>query len=281
MEFFNDKKIFFKYINSSVNDNFNVMVIGYEKMDADTPAKGPFFKTHFTLHYCLSGKGTFTVRNNNYNIEKGDMFLIPPNVVVKYRQDPSDPWEYIWYEFCGNDAYTLLSRTRLNENTPVCRTADENVCKPLLASFDGLDNETDGLICTGNLYLFFGRLIREQYAGAESEKRSEKAILDDMIKYADDNFMRPQLTLNEISRIFHINKSYLARVFKAKTNVTVSHYILMLRINKACKLLRGHDLSVKTVAYSVGFTDALYFSKKFKEVIGVPPSDFYSLHQVR
>ncbi len=279
-DFFQDKHIFFKYINTGVTDDFYVMVAGYERMDGDAGPKGPYYKTNFALHYCLKGKGTFTINNKTYDVGPGDVFLIPPNVVVKYIQDKEDPWTYIWYEFCGKSAYELLDRAGLTEKQPVYHTTTENICEPLLSTLTSLDEINEDLVCTGNIYLFLSKLIEERRAELQVVSSKHKVILTDIIKYIDNNFSNSWISLEEISNRFHLNKSYLTRIFKAKTNVTVSKYILMLRINKACELLHSPELSIKTVAYSVGFNDALYFSKKFKEVMGFPPTGFHSTHEL-
>lgn len=274
-----ENKVFFKYINSGITDDFYVMVVGYEKMDSDAPAKGPYFKTNFTLHYCLRGKGMFSLGGKTYEVGAGDVFLIPPNVVVKYRQDAKDPWAYVWYEFCGKATYELLERAQLNEKHPVYHTQTEGLAQLLLAPFDTLESAAEDLECTGYLYLFLSKLIAERSDKRESGNVKRKVILDDIIKYIDNNFCNSLLTLETVSKSFHLNKSYLARLFRAGTNVTVSHYILMLRINKACELLGNSNLPIKTIAYSIGFNDALYFSKKFKEAMGFSPTEFYATHK--
>lgn len=274
-----ENKVFFKYINFGITDDFYVMVLGYEKMDSDAPTKGPYFKTNFALHYCLSGKGTFTVSGKTYDVSAGDVFLIPPNVVVKYRQDSADPWSYVWYEFCGKATYKLLERAGLSEKRPVYRPQTEGLSSLLLAPFDTLESAAEDLECTAHLYLFLSKLIAERNCNNESGNVKHKVILNDIIEYIENNFCNSLLTLDTISKSFHLNKSYLTRLFRAGTNVTVSHYILMLRINKACELLNNSDLSIKTIAYSVGFNDALYFSKKFKETMGFSPTEFYATHK--
>ena len=51
-------------------------------------------------------------------------------------------------------------------------------------------------------------------------------------------------------------------------------YVISIRIERACELLRDSNLSIKNVAHSVGFTDCLYFSKVFKRIVGIPPTEY-------
>ena len=70
------------------------------------------------------------------------------------------------------------------------------------------------------------------------------------------------------------DRSYLYRLFKDKTGVSVSDYITRTRISKAEVLLSNGSLSVKDVAYSVGFPDQMYFSRVFKKINGRTPTQF-------
>ena len=56
--------------------------------------------------------------------------------------------------------------------------------------------------------------------------------------------------------------------------VSVIDYIVRRRISKAEIMLANSGLSVKDVAYSVGFSDQMYFSRVFKRIIGKTPSEF-------
>lgn len=51
-------------------------------------------------------------------------------------------------------------------------------------------------------------------------------------------------------------------------------YFIRLRMQRACELLRGPGLSVKETAAMLGYQDQFYFSRTFKLVVGMPPSDY-------
>ena len=61
----------------------------------------------------------------------------------------------------------------------------------------------------------------------------------------------------------HYLKAILLKAMQALTQVRIRH---------ACALLRRGDLSVKAVAASVGFENPLYFSRRFHEIVGSPPT---------
>ncbi|MCU0347302.1 MAG: ATP-binding protein [Saprospiraceae bacterium] len=85
--------------------------------------------------------------------------------------------------------------------------------------------------------------------------------------YPDENFALPQLC-----DLIGMSRSQLFRKMKALMEVSPSDFIRDYRMQQAKTLLETHSLSVKEVAYSVGFKDLSHFSKTFQDAFGVPPS---------
>ena len=71
-----------------------------------------------------------------------------------------------------------------------------------------------------------------------------------------------------------LSSSYLCRIFKEETGLSMNAYITNLRMSKAGELLNDTNSYIKEVAISVGFEDQLYFSRLFKRYYGVTPSEY-------
>lgn len=69
-------------------------------------------------------------------------------------------------------------------------------------------------------------------------------------------------------------RSQLYRIFKQHTAMSPQKYLTEFRIRQACNLMSKRSLSVKEVAYSVGFDDPLYFSTVFKASMGQTPTQY-------
>jgi AraC-like DNA-binding protein len=122
---------------------------------------------------------------------------------------------------------------------------------------------------TGALYLFLGALISlNKAAGRVGRKPLEKAL-----RYIGDNFSRP-ISVQQIADFAGVSRSQLYRLFVGHLHVTPMEYLLEIRIATACALFNRHRVSVSEAAYSVGFSDPLYFSRMFKKLRGVSPSAF-------
>ena len=99
-----------------------------------------------------------------------------------------------------------------------------------------------------------------------------KAIL----AYLDENFHK-KITLDDLAERFYINKFYLARLFRERYGSSVINYLLYLRISRAKELLRFTEMTVEEVGARCGMPDANYFSRAFRKIEGMSPSEFRKL----
>lgn len=83
-----------------------------------------------------------------------------------------------------------------------------------------------------------------------------------------------EFTIDELAEKFKYNKDYLARMFKKHLGVSPKKYINGMKILKAKQYLCRFDLSIKEIAYKLGFKDEKYFMKLFKEYENLTPSTY-------
>ncbi len=82
------------------------------------------------------------------------------------------------------------------------------------------------------------------------------------------------VTLTDLSSSLHVNASYLSRLFKKQTGLTIIDYIIQLKMEKARKLLEQPNSKVCDVAQKLGYESAAHFSRLFKRETGVNPKDY-------
>lgn len=95
-----------------------------------------------------------------------------------------------------------------------------------------------------------------------------------IVKYIDENFAEPTITLTTVAANFSYNEKYLSHRFKEHTGVGFSKYLRNIRIKNALFLFDNGVSAIKNVSILCGFDDPLYFSKVFKESIGISPRDY-------
>ncbi|UJF34850.1 response regulator transcription factor [Paenibacillus hexagrammi] len=95
-----------------------------------------------------------------------------------------------------------------------------------------------------------------------------------ILHYIDEHISEP-LTLTEVAKQFHFNPSYLSNYFAVHNREGFNEYVNRVRIEKACKLLKGSmELSISEISSLVGYSDHSYFTKVFRKQMGISPSHY-------
>lgn len=102
---------------------------------------------------------------------------------------------------------------------------------------------------------------------------SGNEYVEKMIYYIRDHIQEP-FSITDISNAVHLNSQYAMRLFKKHMNQSILAYITEQRIKLAKKILASTDLSVSSVAASVGINHPSYFIKLFKKTTGKTPKEF-------
>lgn len=103
-----------------------------------------------------------------------------------------------------------------------------------------------------------------------------KSFMQNLQSILDGNISDENFGILSLCKAIGISRSQLHNKIKAQTGLSTSIYIRNIRLNKAKVLLRFSDLNISEVAYEVGFKDASYFSRLFKEKFGVAPRRYLS-----
>ncbi|AOV08667.1 AraC family transcriptional regulator [Sporosarcina ureilytica] len=93
-----------------------------------------------------------------------------------------------------------------------------------------------------------------------------------------ENFIEMNFTeeipIEQIARQLFVHPSHLMRTFKQEKGVTISHFRNRRRIKEAKQLLVYSRLPITGIAHMVGFTSSQYFSRVFKEEVGITPNQY-------
>ncbi|GGG08332.1 response regulator [Paenibacillus abyssi] len=89
-----------------------------------------------------------------------------------------------------------------------------------------------------------------------------------------DNHLLEDITLTKVADALHISPGYLSRVFLKEIGENFSEYVIRNKIEYAQKLLRGTNRKIYEISDEIGYTNPHYFSKLFKERVGVTPMEY-------
>ena len=130
-------------------------------------------------------------------------------------------------------------------------------------AFETID-ELHSLIMSSTLYFF------KQVKNTSGENINIVYIKE----YVNKNYMDNNLSIKSISDFIQLSPSYACTIFKNETNQTLNQYITECRIDKSKRLLLDPRNRINDISYKVGYSDSNYFSKSFKKLVGLSPTEF-------
>lgn len=123
-----------------------------------------------------------------------------------------------------------------------------------------------------NMEEYIAYLVNTAMDYREFTKQS-KSVVEEIKQYIHAH-IGEDLTRNSLAEIIYLNPDYLARVFKKETGISLGSYITQARMHTAKRLLETTSLSVYAIAKKVGYANYSYFSKLFKQDVGLSPNEY-------
>ncbi len=231
------------------------------------------------LQICLEGHYKLEIaRNGREGVDRA-LELVPDIIVSDVMMPKKDGFELC--EMLKEDVRTshipiilLTAKSDVDSRIEGLKQgADDYLAKPF--------HEEELLVRMQNL-LDIRRKLQERYQNVyaqplpkakESAPSPEDAFILKVKETLDERMIDPQFDLDRLSREFHLSRSQFGRKLKALTGRSPAVYIRSLRLQKAKHLLLTSTLSVKEIAYEVGFSDPAYFSRSYSKEFGETPSN--------
>ncbi|MFX3635819.1 MAG: AraC family transcriptional regulator [Candidatus Pristimantibacillus sp.] len=242
-------------------------------------AVGPGVRDVYKIHFVHKGKGTLKVADQSFSLSAGQAFLIYPHIVTYYEADEADPWTYSWIGFYGIEAANAIANTVLTPASPVF-LMDVRLMPGLYeqlneaASYEG----SGSLRLKVLMYDFLSVLVDSNPLSAVSNRvpKKQDVYVHQGLEFIHSHYCE-DISVKQLAALLGLDRKYLSAIFKEAVGVPPQQYLLNYRMDKACELLGKGLYSVGEVSRSVGYQDALLFSRMFKKVKGIPPKSFMSI----
>lgn len=221
---------------------------------------GPVIRRNFVVECNQRGHGGVIINGKEFSFGPGDCYVLFPGDTVTHLSSGDEPRGGI---YCILDAPQLALQFKeagLSSEAPFIPSAlfpeVESWIEKMLADFSCRDAGTP-MRQAGNIYGLIGALLRSKPAVGSGDAIA-KAI--GMM----DSHYPELLKIEELAQAVGLERTYFSSLFKEKTGYSPYRYLTMLRIQKACLLLKETDLSISQVAELVGL-DSRNFARLFKK----------------
>jgi len=122
-------------------------------------------------------------------------------------------------------------------------------------------------------YIFAGK-IKELVEGLNEVRDAEMSSLISLaLDFIKENYNK-NISLDDVAKEINMSYHYFSKFFKESTGSKFSDYISELRIEEAKKLLGNPINNIKDVCYAIGYNDPNYFSKIFRKMTGLTPTEY-------
>lgn len=291
-----------QYLKSAITSPISFVSGGQFKSDQPWIHSERIIDT-FEIIIGVEGEAYIQQDDTRYVVRPGSILLLLPEHTHKGYAYSNDDLSFYWFHFKLND-FTLMDEIAAESQITIT-TGNPDFSS---SRFFLVPIFNDGKI-DSRLDILFHQLLHIYNARYYTSMASDYTLTSILIelthnfmssyrlKYNDASKTRSfekiiewirlnlnsEITSTKLSEMFHYNPDYFTRLFKSKTGMRMHEYINSLRISKAKVLIYQTNMSIKEIAYSVGFTDEKYFMKLFKKHEGISPSRyrnaFYTLHQ--
>ncbi len=237
----------------------------------------------YEIYYMSKGERLYFIKERTYHVKAGDLVLVNMYDLHKTTEAYSPNHERILINFKSDYIQRMAngmeeSFYEIFQKFPVLRLnikeqgAVESILRKMIEEYE---NKTEGYqtylrLLLVELLLYIYRHIKKnkiepiEYPNSLHEKVSE------IVRYINSHYM-DVLTLQSLSKQFHISPYYLSRVYKEVTGFSFVEYLNQVRINEAQKLLKTTNLNVTSIAEKVGYENPTHFGRVFKTITGTSP----------
>ena len=240
---------------------------------------------YYEVFYLINGDCTFFINHNIYKLNRGDLVIVPVGEIHKStlpHEGYSERFVLTFGESSLDMLYDIIDEETVRQSLGMGvisipdkrREYVETLMYKMIFESEGQDMLSPAFIKTGfiELLLFIIRCKRfEQNAIKEIDVDNQ--LIQEIATYIYNNYDK-KICLEDISKKFHISRSYLSKKFKAVTGFGFKEYLVNVRIKNACKLLLETNKSITDIAFECGFNDSNYFGDAFRHVKGISPNKY-------
>lgn len=216
------------------------------------------------LIFHLTGESQIHFNNKVFNTKPYNIRFLPKGKVFRYDVERKMKSSCIDIFFqtdkpISDEAFVIDS----NENKNITALF-KKAFSVWVAKGEGYNFE-----CISLLYKIFAEISKQNYI-PEKQFAHIKPVAD----YINNNFLSKNITTQDLLNLTDIGYTYLKSLFIKRYGLPPKKYIIQLKINHACDLIECNQYSITQIAEMCGFSDVYFFSRQFKEYVGISPTEF-------
>ncbi len=217
------------------------------------------------LYFLTEGTAKLRLYDRELDLSPERVYFIPAFSVIESNID--DRMNKYYIHFQSESRFFSLYRYIADKYSVPASALTENLFKAVVESYTD-PSVSARLRVEGALNLILSDFVSDIKTDAPSIVRFEKVL-----KYIDENY-KNEIHLSDLAKIMNISTMYFANSFKSVFRISPKQYILGKRLTESQRLLLETRMSIKEIAYTVGFDNENYFSEFFSAKVGISALKF-------
>ncbi len=259
---------------ASIRSSAKLLNVGSARYDGDWHSI-PHAHRYAELFYIVGGDGQFRIEDELYPVKADQMVIVNPNVLHTEVSYKAHPMEYIVLGIEGLELSVGKNTDGRFSILDYRGGGDILTCLRHILRESQEMLEGHEMVCQAYMEILIVRLMRNislAMSPVPVEKRASRqcAVIR---RYIDTHYKEP-LNLDVLAQQAHVNKYYMAHVFKQEYGVSPIQYLAQRRIEESKYLLRETDMSLSQISRVLGFSSASYFSQSFCKMTGMAPIEY-------
>lgn len=252
-----------------INNNYSVAfaerrMVGSEWNDVVWDKNHPQIG-HHRLYLLTSGEATLHLYDKTIKLLPNNIYFIPAFSVVQSEIEGIMDKYYV--HFLASSHIFGLYRYLSDKYSAPADEATEYLFRQIVDNYASATQESH-LRVQGAMRLLLAPFFADMGTHHRNIIRFEK-----ILAHIDDNYNR-DIPVCELAEIMNVNPTYFSNLFKQVFHISPKQYVLNKRLTKSQELLLESEMTVKEIAYAVGFENESYFSEFFSAKVGIPATDF-------
>jgi len=232
------------------------------------------------LFYIVGGDGQFRIENELFPVQKDQLVVVNPNVIHTEVSFESHPLEYIVLGIEGLELTIPGKEDRRSYILDFRNSSDIVTCMQQMLKETQAGLPAYEIICQAYMEILLLLLIRSENVSVAAASPLVSHQCDTVRRYIDVNY-KESLSLDDLARVVHMNKYYLAHAFKDEYGVSPINYMISRRIDESRYLLKETNMSLSEIAQILGFSSASYFSQSFRRSTGSAPIEYRKANNLK
>jgi AraC-like DNA-binding protein len=240
----------------------------------------------------INGTAMHKVDNESYFVKKGDVFVISDNTShgyektndfricnIMYRPERLLSSDYDVRKLAGFHALFViepyLTMERSFQSRLKLSLADFDQVNSIIACMvQEYDKKTDGWkTMINSRFMMLVVLLSRAYSLPSYDIKSDIINIAKSVSYMESNY-KDHISIDQLAAQSNLSTRHFTRIFRATYQTTPSNYILTLRMQHACLLLKNTSMNISEIAFQSGFNDSNYFTRQFGNLFHIAPTQY-------